>query len=326
QAFLNDVCKQGYVIAVADIRGTGALFGHYVTTYSAREIDDAVELMQWFSEQPWCDGNIGMYGRSYLGYHQYQAILGASPHLKAIFPCVSTFDRPAVIWPGGVYVKSFFEDWFALKKMCDTSPDTARVDEDGDGSLLRQAQCEHANNVYQLGIANTPYREDLDPSSLGMALPRGHPPTPVGSLDQLNAACMPTYNVGGWFDFSPRCTALLHANLNSPRKLLMGPWHHGQTDGFDIGAEMLDWFNHWLKGADNKVMAKPAVTYCLEDANWNRHWRTAATWPLPDIGSSHWYLHDQDLLPSQPKGSSVRTTTADQRLSMGTDSRWKADL
>lgn len=57
---LQRLVKHGYVVCTAAIRGTGASFGSCAEPFSAAEIQDAVELVGWLAEQPWCDGNVGM--------------------------------------------------------------------------------------------------------------------------------------------------------------------------------------------------------------------------------------------------------------------------
>ena len=47
---------------------------------------DGFDTVEWIHEQPWCDGNIGMIGRSYVGYTQWMAAADRPRGLKAIVP------------------------------------------------------------------------------------------------------------------------------------------------------------------------------------------------------------------------------------------------
>lgn len=53
---------------------------------------DGYDTIQWIAKQPWCDGNVAMYGPSYWGATQWLAAAngdpGPPPHLKAIIPSV----------------------------------------------------------------------------------------------------------------------------------------------------------------------------------------------------------------------------------------------
>ena len=50
---------------------------------------------------------------------------------------------------------------------------------------------------------------------------------------------------------------------------------------------MLDWYDHFLKGANNDVAGKPRVDYFLMGANT---WKTATAWPLPQTQWTTYYL------------------------------------
>jgi uncharacterized protein len=93
--YLQTVLQYGYVIVSVDIRGTGASYGTYQDLFSPEETRDAYDITEWLAVQPWSDGNIAMFGRSYLGITQFMAASTAPPHLKAIFPkCLSLIVIP----------------------------------------------------------------------------------------------------------------------------------------------------------------------------------------------------------------------------------------
>jgi len=56
-----------YAVARIDLRGTGSSGGRATDEYPAQEQRDLTEAIGWLAEQPWCTGNIGMYGTSYSG-------------------------------------------------------------------------------------------------------------------------------------------------------------------------------------------------------------------------------------------------------------------
>ncbi len=89
----------GYLVAAVDARGAGASFGVWSGIFNEQETEDAYEVVEWFAEQEWCDGNIGMYGGSYLGGTQLMAASQKPPHLKALFPFVALLDQYDLFWP-----------------------------------------------------------------------------------------------------------------------------------------------------------------------------------------------------------------------------------
>lgn len=65
---------------------------------------DAYYIIDWISKQPWCNGKIGMYGGSYVGFSQWAAVKYIHPALKTIVPMVSVgagIDFPAT---HGIYM------------------------------------------------------------------------------------------------------------------------------------------------------------------------------------------------------------------------------
>ena len=85
----------GYVAVRVDMRGSGESDGLLDDEYLQRELDDACEVIAWLSRQPWCDGNVGMMGKSWGGFNALQVAALRPPALKAIITVCSTDDRYA---------------------------------------------------------------------------------------------------------------------------------------------------------------------------------------------------------------------------------------
>ena len=75
----------GYVIVVADTRGSGKSPG-YLDPRQPRENQDYYELIEWAGTQPWSNGKVGLLGISYLAINQWKAAALQPPHLAAICP------------------------------------------------------------------------------------------------------------------------------------------------------------------------------------------------------------------------------------------------
>src|SRR3954470_11937083 len=52
----------GYASVRIDIRGSGDSEGVLLGEYLKQEQDDALEVIDWISRQPWCTGVVGMIG------------------------------------------------------------------------------------------------------------------------------------------------------------------------------------------------------------------------------------------------------------------------
>jgi len=294
--WLRSVLEHGYVLASVDIRGTGASFGASLGTFTPQEARDAYDATEWFAVQPWCTGKIGMYGISYLGITQYLAASQAPPHLVAVMPDMAMFDMYSFAFPGGVFQDDFMINWSKLTKMLDAQVAPPPVDEDASGALLARARAEHAANRYPAEIM-IPFRDGEDPATGEAIYLDGSPHSYLEDF-RANDARAAVYVVGGWFDMWPRDSLAWFANLPGPKKILLAPWSHSHdarkgwkdallrltgTDApFDYGAEILRWYDYWLKGVENGVMDEPPITYYTMGGPKDEAWRSASRWPLPE--------------------------------------------
>lgn len=295
---VDQLLYHGYVLAAVDTRGGGASFGTQQGFFQREEARDAYEVTEWLATQPWSAGPVGMIGRSYLGITQLFAASERPPHLKAIFPEMAVFEWYPMIYPGGIFRDDFFTMWQKLTGQLDRSAvfdwgamrfqGVAPVD-GPDGRMLRDsAIAGHAINrdMYEMW-SGVPHRNSLDPKTgTPIHLERG----PATYLDAMNRSGVAVYTLAGWFDAFPRDAVLWYANLTVPKKLVIGPWFHGQTDGFNLAVERVRWFDRWLKGIENGIMTEPGIRYFVVDAPAAQAWRTTARWPVPEAIPTPYYF------------------------------------
>ena len=80
----NFYARRGYCHVLVNVRGTGKSEGHYAYL-GPREAQDGHEVVEWIARQPWCDGNVGMFGASYFAQIQHFVAATRPPHLKCLF-------------------------------------------------------------------------------------------------------------------------------------------------------------------------------------------------------------------------------------------------
>ena len=85
----------GYVGIVAFTRGKGKS-PQEIEPYE-HDADDAYDVIDWLSKQPYCNGKVGMMGGSYLGFSQWAAAKKIHPALKSIMPQVAV--APGIDYP-----------------------------------------------------------------------------------------------------------------------------------------------------------------------------------------------------------------------------------
>jgi putative CocE/NonD family hydrolase len=79
--------QHGYAFVTVDCRGRGNSEGIFEPF--ASEARDGHDITEWLAAQPWCDGQVAMWGGSYGGYDQWLTLREFPPHLKTIVPTAS---------------------------------------------------------------------------------------------------------------------------------------------------------------------------------------------------------------------------------------------
>ncbi|MCD0449742.1 CocE/NonD family hydrolase [Actinocorallia sp. API 0066] len=89
--FLPEIARyfraRGYTVVVQDVRGKFRSEG--VPEFGVHEVEDGQDTLTWIAAQPWCTGDIVMWGDSYFGYTAIAAAIGGHPALRAIAPRVT---------------------------------------------------------------------------------------------------------------------------------------------------------------------------------------------------------------------------------------------
>lgn len=101
-------CRRGYAIISVDTRGTGNSDGSIVVM-GTQEGEDGYDVVEAVAKMPWCNGNVGMAGNSYLAISQWFIASQRPPSLKAIAP-----------WEGAsdLYRDQFCRGgWFSMSNM-----------------------------------------------------------------------------------------------------------------------------------------------------------------------------------------------------------------
>ncbi|MCD6058539.1 MAG: peptidase [Thermomicrobiales bacterium] len=116
-----------------------------------------------------------------------------------------------------------------------------------------------------------------------------------GSLcENYGAIECATYLIGGWRDGYTNCNLRTFANLQCPKKVMIGPWLHVQPHvgrpgpRIDHFREMTRFYDYWLKGIDNGIMDEPPIAiyvqrYDRPQANrplTSGFWRYESAWPV----------------------------------------------
>ena len=289
----RDWASRGYVFVAMDVRGRGDSDGEWVPYRNdGRDGYDAVE---WCAAQPWSTGKVGTIGGSYNGRIQWFTAVLQPPHLAAMIAMVTPSD-PFVEWPTGLPLPMDIS-WYHF---------TA-------GHLLQNMDAVDWSAVQRhlpmltmdsaAGRPNPYWREEVRHAQLSDWW------EPVRYQNKYDRVEVPVLHISGWYDDEQVGTPLNYigmttrgpAAVRARQHLLMGPWPHainstaklgavdfGPTGQIDLTAVQLRWFDYWLKGVDNGVMAEPPVRIFVMGTN---AWVSENEWPMARTQRTRYYLH-----------------------------------
>ncbi|CAN5190046.1 CocE/NonD family hydrolase [soil metagenome] len=272
-----------------DIRGTGASEGVITDEYTAAEMADTVEVLHWAAEQPWSNGNIGMWGISWGGFSSLQTAMLRPEPLQAIMPMHATHDRFAtdIHYSGGSVMAAEQGDWPASMIGLNALPPDPEIVGDRWREMWMQRLDQTPQWIFEWFRHQR--RDDY--------WRHGSPCANYGSI------AVPTLLIGGWLDGYVDGMLAMLKKLTCPRRAVIGPWGHYRPatgvpeptfDHFDL---MARWFGHHLRGDDNGVMDMPELTSwvrteppydgAVTTGYWrgDRIWSEGMKWLLPLPGS-----------------------------------------
>jgi putative CocE/NonD family hydrolase len=289
----------GYAAIRVDMRGSGDSDGIMYDEYLPQEQDDALEVLDWIAAQPWCTGNIGMFGKSWGGFNGLQIAARKPPSLKAIITIASTDDRYAddVHYMGGCLLASEMLPWASIMFAYNALP----PDPHFVGDKWREMWHHRLNQA-------PPYVEAW------MAHQHRDAFWQHGSVcEKFSDIECAVYAVGGWADGYTNAIPRLLEGLTCPKKGLIGPWAHnfpekgGPEPTIGFLQESLRWWDYWLKGIDTGIMAEPSLRVWLQESHTPAayqpaipgRWAVEEGWPSSRIMLESFELMEDRVLAGE---------------------------
>jgi uncharacterized protein len=306
---------RGYAFVVQDVRGKFRSEGE--TLAFTHEVDDGYDTIDWVVDQPWCDGNVGMWGDSYYGYTQWAAVASGHPALKAIVPRVTSADLEVFCgWWGSQVLPLYGADYLAHYWL----------DQNIYG-FLPDVTMRPLAHLYDEPFAAIGARS----RSLDLMVGRPGPESvfQYPGAHPFDALKVPVLNSVGWFDnIAPYSfvdyETLLGRPAQEPLQYLVGDstdhenYHLrlvpiSEADDHDVNEEALarmlpiytgpglDFFDVFLKGRGDAA-AVPRATWYLG----HEEWHTSPTWPPPGARELRLYLGAPERAASGVEGGALQ--------------------
>ena len=263
------VRDHGYVYVHMDVRGSGQSNGIY-NFLDREEQQDYYECIEWVGRQEWCNGNVGGIGQSYYAWSQWFMGIVNPPSLKCIAPYDGAVDPyRGTAYHGGIYC-DFMAWWYQLVRV---------------------------NNLHR--AANGPGGQYMPLDLAGeMALHQTYDDwwrerCPWERLEEIK---VPVLSIGHWgkMGLHLRGNILGYENVQTPKKLVVTGAKdvfeaHDQFDHISYHeAELLPFYDHYLKGKKNKWAHQPNVRLYVSGRN---EWREEDAWPLKRSKFQSFYLN-----------------------------------
>lgn len=336
-----DAITRGYVVVVQDTRGRYESDGEWTPLHG--EAEDGYDTVEWAARQPWSNGDVAIFGSSYMGVTALQAAAAHPPHLHAVVAYLTGANyHDGWVYSGGAFELLFNLRWCA-KQALETLNRSALEGKARERALERLLWI---NDNPEEAVNFTPVEEVFGQAEIVVPYWRQwlrHSSyddywRAVDATDAVAAANIPVLNIAGWYDGLLKGQMDLHRAItrrreryrNSAREeLMIGPWDHetyhsvrptfageasfgshsiGGTPG--LGRKVLDWLDGYLRSPQPCDEGRDPVTYFMMGPN---EWRTSRTWP-PSSREKSMYLSGGNANSSNGDGKLTDEAPPDQSV------------
>lgn len=324
----KEAADKGFVGVIANTRGK-RLSKDEIEPFE-HDASDAYQIIDWISKQSWCDGKVGMYGGSYLGFSQWSAMKKPHPALKTIVPMVAVGTGVDYPMQNGVFMcyslqwihfvcnnkLTDFEDFGDTKKWSTTFTNYFK-----EGKAFRDLDKidGRPNAIFQRWLSHPTfdsYWKNMTPTKEEFA--------------NIN---IPILGFTGYFD-DDQIGALYYYhqyqkyNTNNNYYLVIGPFDHFGSQGYPaaelngytidkeglipINALVFEWFNYQLKDGKKPEFLKDKVNFEIMGKNEWRHVQKLSAMHNDELT---FYLGEENkkmkLLTAKPKTLKAISQTVD---------------
>jgi len=299
----KEIACRGYVGLILNTRGK--YFSDVSIEPWEHDAEDAYDAIDWISKQNWCNGKIGMYGGSYLGFSQWAATKKLHPALKTIVPQAAVAPGIDFPMPNGVYTtyvlrwiqnvtKNKLTDWAgfldtahwnaSFNKWYQSGRAYSSLDSiDGRKSAIFQRWLKHPSydKYWQKMI---PYQQEFSKINIPVL-------TITGYFDGDQQGALYYYKQHHLWDPSANHYLVIgpynHAGVQRNPSPVVNGYGIDEVAKIDINKLVFQWFDFILKGGTKPDLLKDTVNYQMMGTN---EWGHAASLQKVNNGMLDFYL------------------------------------
>lgn len=300
--FASLFVKAGYAYIGQATRGHGGSEGaHGVADRFFADGQDGYDTLTWINEQPWSNGQIAMYGKSYWAGTQWLVAVEQHPNLKAIIPQVMNAD----IWQCGYRCNGALSLALAAGSRAYSEDSMAEIRDLGVKRFFQHlplitmdervggVRTHGSRELWKQYVTHSTFDEYWRTITI-----RGDGQD--GKYQKIN---IPVYLMGGWYDYYAGAALTSFQRLKEVHpatdvRVVINPSNHLNrvVDGRDFGeyagkdeiALAIRWLDHVLGGTENGIGDEPPIKIFVMGIN---EWRFEREWPLARTAFTKYYLH-----------------------------------
>ncbi|MBX2881532.1 MAG: CocE/NonD family hydrolase [Granulosicoccus sp.] len=298
--------EKGYVSIRVDMRGSGDSEGTMPDMYAPKELDDAIQVIEWIAHQPWCNGRVGMMGTSWGGTASLQAASRRPDALKAVIAVCANNNRfdDDIHHMGGCLLTDTVEWGATLPAILASPPDAETV-----GSEWREIWRARLDNLC-FPLEQWVKHESRD----------GY--WRWGSVnDYPDTIECPVLMIGGWSDRYSNTVMNFLQQSKGRSWGIVGPWGHHYPDQASPGPaigfqqEAVKWWDRWLKEEENDVDQEPQLRVWMQEYVEPQNavetrpgrWVSEPAWPSPNVQQQHLYFSHHSLVTRRSETADIST-------------------
>ncbi len=324
--FMN---RRGYISVAVDVLGSGMSSGE-AQLLGANEQEGYRAAVDWVTQQPWFNGQLGLAGTSYLGIASLLTAQQQHPAVKAVFTQVPMGDSyRGTVGPGGMLNAQFISIWLPLTQSLSVANGLAIKNNPTYASQIEAANQDH---IAAIDSWYLPTVDNALSGQPGLSTDDGNFWSIRSPMEGANKIKVPTFIVGGNNDIFQRDEPLLYEQVkkNANAKLVILKGAHLQSvlaasSGADTsmakGAPgsaslMLQWFDQYLKGINTGAANLPNVTQYVEGYGTlgGDRFARATDWPHPQLTPLRVFLRgDMSLSTQKPTTAETPHTISEPK-------------
>ena len=237
QALVEWFVPRGYVVAFADVRGNHEA-GGCIDQTGPEQWQDGYDYVEWLAAQPWSNGNVGMWGASYVGETQFTTAMVQPPHLRTIVPVASVSNQYEWSFYQGIpYELQPFIGMFSY------FTGSAQPSSDPDNLPYYPEKLECQGEQFAAGLDfsgdHTPFWTQRDYRPLA---------------GQIQASVLHIHGLRDW-NVRPIHIDPLFNDITAVKRGIFGQWGHAFPDREDWQLEIQTaWYDHFLLERQNGIL------------------------------------------------------------------------